>query len=82
MHDLHDSVAAIMRECSETIILQHFQNLSADQIGQIVFVGGSSLMAVIEDTMVRLFPHATLERTEAFTAVAAGLAIAASKLRW
>ena len=57
-------------------------NLSADQIGQIVFVGGSSLMCVVEDTIVRLFPHATLERTEAFTAVADGLAIAASKLRW
>lgn len=50
-----------------------------DQIGQIVFVGGSSLMQVIETAMVDLFPHAILERTEAFTAVADGLAIAAAR---
>jgi len=50
-----------------------------DQIGQIVFVGGSSLMHVIETAMVDLFPHAILERTEAFTAVADGLAIAAAR---
>lgn len=53
--------------------------ISQDQIGQIVFVGGSSLMQVIETAMVDLFPHAILERTEAFTAVADGLAIAAAR---
>ena len=53
--------------------------ISQDQIGQIVFVGGSSLMQVIETVMVDLFPHAILERTEAFTAVADGLAIAAAR---
>lgn len=53
--------------------------ITQDQIGQIVFVGGSSLMQVIETAMVDLFPHAILERTEAFTAVADGLAIAASR---
>jgi hypothetical chaperone protein len=82
-----DDLQRILADHAQTIHAAAIQtlrgaNLSADQIGQIVFVGGSSLMAVIEDTMVRLFPHATLERTEAFTAVADGLAIAASKLRW
>ena len=54
-------------------------DIPQDQIGQIVFVGGSSLMQVIETAMVDLFPHAILERTEAFTAVADGLAIAAAR---
>ena len=54
-------------------------DIPQDQIGQIVFVGGSSLMQVIETAMVDLFPHAILERTEAFTAVAYGLAIAAAR---
>lgn len=53
--------------------------LQSEQIGQIVFVGGSSLMQVIEASMVSLFPNATLERTDAFTAVADGLAIAAAR---
>ncbi len=53
--------------------------LTPDQIGQIVFVGGSSLMQVIEQTMIEIFPSAELERTEAFTAVADGLAIAAAR---
>ena len=52
--------------------------LRRDQIGQIVFVGGSSLMAVTQSTMIDLFPDAMLERTAAFTAVANGLAIAAA----
>ena len=53
--------------------------ISQDEIGQIVFVGGSSLMHVVERAMVDLFPLAVLERTEAFTAVADGLAIAATR---
>jgi len=53
--------------------------LTPDQIGQIVFVGGSSLMKVVEDTMTDLFPLAVLDRTDAFTAVADGLAIAAAR---
>ena len=82
-----DDLQRILADHAQTIHAAATQtlrgaNLSADQIGQIVFVGGSSLIGVIEDTMVRLFPQATLERTEAFTAVADGLAIAASKQRW
>ena len=53
--------------------------VSADRIGKIVFVGGSSLLQVVEDVMVAMFPHAALERAEAFTAVADGLAIAAAR---
>lgn len=74
----------ILKKHAETIKDAALQTLAAaqispDQIGQVVFVGGSSLMQVIEDTMVGLFPQAVLERTEAFTAVADGLAIAAAR---
>ena len=48
------------------------------QIAKIVFVGGSSLLSVVEEVMIAVFPGAVLERAEAFTAVADGLAIAAS----
>lgn len=53
-------------------------DIEPDRIGTVVFVGGSSLLQVIEQMMVTMFPHAKLERAEAFTAVADGLAIAAS----
>ncbi|WP_106357597.1 Hsp70 family protein [Yoonia maritima] len=54
-------------------------DVSPGQIGKIVFVGGSSLLHVVENAMTTIFPHAALERAEAFTAVADGLAIAASR---
>lgn len=53
--------------------------VAPDRIGKIVFVGGSSLLKVVEDVMIAMFPNAGLERAEAFTAVADGLAIAASR---
>ena len=53
--------------------------VSPDKIGKIVFVGGSSLLKSVKEVMIAMFPNATLERTEAFTAVADGLAIAASR---
>lgn len=53
--------------------------VSASMISKIVLVGGSSLLQVVEDVMTPMFPNAALERTEAFTAVADGLAIAASR---
>jgi hypothetical chaperone protein len=42
-----------------------------------VFVGGSSLMNVVRNEMQGLFPEAKLVDSEAFTAVASGLAMAA-----
>ncbi|MEL6683732.1 MAG: Hsp70 family protein [Pseudomonadota bacterium] len=53
--------------------------VAPDRIGKIVFVGGSSLLKVVEDVMIAMFPIAGQERAEAFTAVADGLAIAASR---
>jgi thiamine-phosphate pyrophosphorylase len=51
--------------------------ISPNRISKIVFVGGSSLLQSVEAAMVALFPDAALERGEAFTAVADGLALAA-----
>ena len=50
------------------------------QVARVVFVGGSSLMAVVEDAMRAEFPQAALEYANAFTAVVDGLAIAAARL--
>lgn len=80
----HFDLARVLNDHATTIRDAAIQTLSdadlrADQIGQIVFVGGSSLMHVVEHTMTTLFPDAILERTEAFTAVADGLAIAAAR---
>lgn len=67
--------AAAIRTCAaETLAMA---GVEPDQIGKIVFVGGSSLMQVVEGAMIAMFPDAELERAEAFTAVADGLAIAA-----
>lgn len=69
--------ASQIRQCAvETLAMA---DLAPSQIAKIVFVGGSSLLHVVEHEMRALFPDAALERAEAFTAVADGLAIAASR---
>ena len=50
--------------------------LSADQIDSLIFVGGSSLMGVVETTLQSQFPAAKPHRTSAFTAVIEGLTLA------
>ncbi|WP_411643081.1 Hsp70 family protein [Loktanella agnita] len=71
------SHAAAIHKCAvETLSMA---DIPADRIGKIVFVGGSSLLQVVRDVMGGLFPHAAQESAEAFTAVADGLAIAASR---
>ncbi len=73
---LADHAAQIDACARETLAMA---DVTPDRIAKIVFVGGSSLLTVVEDAMTAIFPHATLERAEAFTAVADGLAIAASR---
>lgn len=68
--------AAQIRACAAEALAM--ADVTPDRIGKIVFVGGSSLLQVVEGEMVAMFPDAALERTEAFTAVADGLAIAAN----
>ncbi len=72
---LADHAAQIRACAAETLAMA---DIPPDRIGKIVFVGGSSLLHVVEDVMITMFPHAALERAEAFTAVADGLAIAAA----
>ncbi len=72
---LADHAAQIRICATETL---EMANIAPNQIGKVVFVGGSSLLHVVEDVMITMFPDATLERAEAFTAVADGLAIAAA----
>ncbi|MBQ1202516.1 MAG: Hsp70 family protein, partial [Loktanella sp.] len=71
---LADQTAAI-RDCAAQTL--DIAGIRPDRITKIVCVGGSSLLRNIEGAMVNLFPQATLERGEAFTAVADGLALAA-----
>lgn len=73
---LADQAAQIGTCARETLAMA---DIGPDRISKIVFVGGSSLLTVVEDTMTALFPQAAHERAEAFTAVADGLAIAASR---
>ncbi len=77
MADVLTDYAIQIRQCAvETL---EMVDLAPARIGKVVFVGGSSLLHVVEDEMTALFPHAALERAEAFTAVADGLAIAAAR---
>jgi hypothetical chaperone protein len=74
MAALADHTAAIRACAVETL---DAAGISPNRISKIVFVGGSSLLQSVEAAMVALFPDAALERGEAFTAVADGLALAA-----
>ncbi|WP_099827611.1 Hsp70 family protein [Oceaniglobus indicus] len=52
--------------------------IAPDDISRVVFVGGSSLLHVIEAAMARLFPKARFHRSDPFTGVVDGLAIASA----
>lgn len=53
--------------------------LTSEQIDRVVYVGGSSLMGVVSDTMRGVFPTADHSFASVFTAVAEGLAIVAAQ---
>lgn len=73
---LADHAAGIAACAQETL---QMADITPDRIGKVVFVGGSSLLRIVSGTMAAMFPQAALEQAEAFTAVADGLAIAASR---
>lgn len=77
---MHATLAALTDKIStaarDTLTMA---DINADQIGTIVFVGGSSLMSTVTQAMQTIFPDAQQERTNAFTAVADGLALAAAQ---
>ncbi len=73
---LIDAANKIAACASETIALA---GCRPDQIDRVVFVGGSSLLGVIQNRIAQLLPEAQLETSEVFTAVVDGLAIASGK---
>ena len=65
-NDLHDAAA-------ETL---HRAAIAPVDVGAVILVGGSSLMSMVEDIGRALCPTASIERSDAFTAVVDGLAMA------
>ena len=78
--DLDDSLSRHGDQLSEGAqVTLDMAGLRADQVGQVIYVGGSSLMTMVSDRMRALFPDAQHSFSEVFTAVADGLAIAANR---
>ena len=67
---------ALFEAMAETLVMA---GTAPESIGRIILVGGSSLMALVADEAVRLCPAAETSRSEAFTAVVDGLAIASGR---
>tara|TARA_R110000751_G_scaffold288076_4_gene393338 strand:+ start:197672 stop:198922 length:1251 start_codon:yes stop_codon:yes gene_type:complete len=53
--------------------------LDPSQVERVIYVGGSSLMTMVSETMTALFPNADHSFSEVFTAVTDGLALAAGR---
>jgi hypothetical chaperone protein len=53
--------------------------LDAGDVQRVIYVGGSSLLTLVSDTMKAQFPAAEHSFTEVFTAVTDGLAIASGR---
>ncbi|MFZ1727100.1 MAG: Hsp70 family protein, partial [Albidovulum sp.] len=70
---LADRIGAAAREVLAMAGIQ-----SAD-VSRVIFVGGSSLIGVIDRLMRSEFPKATFEHSDVFTAVVTGLALAAGE---
>lgn len=71
---LSDNRALLRDAAAETL---RMAGVSPDEIGRIVLVGGSSLMRFVSEEASALCPNAQVLRSEAFTAVVDGLALAA-----
>lgn len=61
-------------QCAEATLTA--AQMTADDIDRVVFVGGSSLLGVVQQRIGVMFPNAEMETSEVFTAVVDGLAIA------
>lgn len=73
MHDLHEPVTAIMRECGDSIVLAHFRDLSADQIeektpGDLVTVADRKSERFLTEKLGGLLPDAAILGEEATAA--------------
>ncbi len=54
-------------------------DLRSNQVDRVIYVGGSSLMSMVTETMKTQFPNAEHSFTEVFTAVTDGLALASAR---
>lgn len=75
-HDLRGFGADLRRAVAETLALA---GLGPEAIGSVILVGGASLMRMVTEVARDLLPEARLQRSEAFTAVVDGLALATAR---
>lgn len=78
------SLNAALANCRDDLYQAAAQTLqmagiAPGDVGSVILVGGSSLMGLVTDEALRLCPAARLLRSEAFTAVVDGLALAAAR---
>jgi len=71
---LEDHRGQLRAAAAETLALA---GIAPEQVGRVILVGGSSLMRVVSEEAGALCPGAEILRSEAFTAVVDGLALAA-----
>ncbi len=69
---LFASARAIRAAIDETLTLA---GIGADAVRRVIFVGGSSLLSVVEAEVRAALPEAKAERSDVFTAVVRGLAL-------
>lgn len=78
--DLTRALAGFQAELVEAISETLTQaGLAPEAVGAVVYVGGSSLMHVVERACAKVLPEARAIREEAFTAVVDGLALASAE---
>ena len=70
---LAPQMQSLQHSVEETLTLA---NCRPHDIESVIFVGGSSLMGVVIQTVQNIFPQAKLQHSDAFTAIIDGLAIA------
>ncbi|MFT3687559.1 Hsp70 family protein [Paenirhodobacter sp.] len=75
---LHDARLRLREAAALTLAMA---GVAPGDVGRVILVGGSSLMAVVAEESTALCPGARLLRSEAFTAVVDGLALAARQSR-
>ncbi len=68
--------AQLAKGVAETL---HLANVDAAQVDRVIYVGGSSMMSMVSDTMKSAFPDAQHSMSNVFTAVTDGLAIASAR---
>ncbi len=69
--------AGALRDCAQETLAR--AGVEVGRVDRVIYVGGSSLMTLVSDTMADLLPDAEHTFTEVFTAVTDGLALAAAK---